>query len=660
MRTRFSLPGLLTRRRLLWIAVLAIGIVAASQVQVRAVPPPPVPWSAALSFVLLDGPTWESDRLPAEITTAGLSWMGDAPEAAWVRGSVDGTTWSDWMSIDLAEDHQPDPGTSEAIHQRPASGPVYLGRVSFVQYRVVDDDPGRLHAEGVETAGRGMSLFGRAQLFWRSLSFGTADTAEAVADQPTIIPRSAWGADSCLPDHPEAPEYGNHLEVMFVHHTYHAGSASNSYTEASVKDLIYSICSYHVNARGWKDIGYNFLIDKFGNIYEGRAGGIDEVVWAAHTEGFNYYSTGVAFIGDHSTVAPTAAAQAAFKELAAWKLDLHHVDPIGNVLIESLGGPVYAEGEIANLTRISGHRDAAMTSCPGWAGYSLLGGLRSAIDQYGGAKIYGGWILNDPVPGFPETGYDPVAFNLRFTRATAWTLEIADAGGVVVYSTSGTGTTAQVEWNTTVGGEAAPTGRYSVSVVGTVEGETDPWPVLDSLQLGDFVLPFSDDEDLVHEENIIAIAGAGITMGCADHLYCPAAKVTRGQMASFLARALDLPLSSFDHFADDDNSGHEGAINALADAGITMGCRAGLFCPDNEVTRGQMASFLSRSLPGLAPAAQDYFDDDGSHPAESDINVIAEAGITRGCGERAFCPWSPVTRAQMASFLARAFLGAGS
>jgi hypothetical protein len=73
-----------------------------------------------------------------------------------------------------------------------------------------------------------------------------------------------------------------------------------------------------------------------------------------------------------------------------------------------------------------------------------------------------------------------------------------------------------------------------------------------------------------------------------------------------------------------------------------------------------MASFLSRSLPGLAPAARDYFDDDGFHPAESDINVIAEAGITRGCGERAFCPWSPVTRAQMASFLARAFLGAGS
>ena len=659
MRYSLPVPGLPITRRLLVIFLLIAGIVVASQVRVEARPPAPVPWSAVPVFESLEHGNWESAPLEAEITAAGISWTGRTPEAAWVRGSVDGVVWGNWLELDLSEDHAPDPGTSEAMAAKPASAPAYLGPVGFVQYRVAGADPDRVRAEGVETAGRAESLSDRVGRWVEGLTF-SSEVADASPNQPTIIPRSAWGGDSCLPSEPEEPEYGEHLELAFVHHTYHAGSASNNYSEASVLDLVYSICSYHVNTRDWKDIGYNFLIDKYGNIYEGRSGGIDEVVWAAHTEGFNYYSTGIAFIGDHSSVAPTVAAQNAFKDLMAWKLDLHHVDPIGSVLIESLGGPIYEEGEYANLKRISGHRTAKLTSCPGWACYTLLDGLRPAIDQTGGAKIYGGWPLPHWVPGFAETGYEPIDLSLRFTQTTSWSLEVTDSVGTVVFSASGSGEAATVVWDGTSDGSAVPTGEYFVSVTGTVTGEDDPRPVYERFQMGDFVLPFSDDEDLVHEENIIAIADAEITLGCGDHVFCPEVRVTRGQMASFLARALDLPLSAFDHFSDDDTSVHQPAINSLADAGVTFGCGPRVYCPEDLVTRGQMAAFLHRSLPGITVSGTDYFADDDTHPAEAHINAIADAEITLGCSPTDFCPWSKVTRAQMASFLARAFLGAES
>lgn len=170
---------------------------------------------------------------------------------------------------------------------------------------------------------------------------------------------------------------------------------------------------------------------------------------------------------------------------------------------------------------------------------------------------------------------------------------------------------------------------------------------------------FLDDDGNVHEGYIEAIAAEGITHGCSrsgDH-YCPSESVTRGQMAAFLRRALGLPASSTDHFADDDGHLFEGDINALAEAGITKGCgNATEFCPDGDVTRGQMAAFLRRARE-LPAASTDYFADDDGHLFEGDINAIAAEGITKGCNppdNTAFCPGDKTQRDQMASFLGRA------
>ena len=173
---------------------------------------------------------------------------------------------------------------------------------------------------------------------------------------------------------------------------------------------------------------------------------------------------------------------------------------------------------------------------------------------------------------------------------------------------------------------------------------------------------FVDDDGNIHEANIEYIAAAGVTRGCnppANTNYCPSGTVTRGQMAAFLVRALELPPTSVDFFVDDSSSIFQSDINRLAASGITLGCNPPAntnFCPNGNVTRGQMAAFLKRgfNLPGTNT---DFFVDDSASIFEGDINRLAASGITLGCNPPAntnFCPNQTVKRDQMASFLARA------
>ena len=168
---------------------------------------------------------------------------------------------------------------------------------------------------------------------------------------------------------------------------------------------------------------------------------------------------------------------------------------------------------------------------------------------------------------------------------------------------------------------------------------------------------FTDDDGNPHEGSIEAIASEEITRGCnpAGDQFCPDDPVTRGQMAALLNRSLDLPASTHDLFTDDDDSIFEEDIQAIAAAGITLGCSpAGdMFCPGDNVTRGEMAAFISRGF-DLEASPEDRFTDDDDSVFEEDIQAIAAAAITLGCGPGRFCPDDPVTRAQMASFLARA------
>jgi N-acetylmuramoyl-L-alanine amidase len=173
---------------------------------------------------------------------------------------------------------------------------------------------------------------------------------------------------------------------------------------------------------------------------------------------------------------------------------------------------------------------------------------------------------------------------------------------------------------------------------------------------------FVDDDGSTHEGGIEAIAAAGLTVGCnppANDRYCPDANVTRGQMGAFIARARQLAVSRDDFFTDDEGDVFERSINSIAQAGITFGCNPPLndeFCPERAMTRGEMAAMLARAF-SLPASPEDHFIDDDGHRFEDVINRIGQAGITVGCNPPAndrFCPNALITRAQMATFLTRA------
>ncbi|HVR33639.1 MAG TPA: FG-GAP-like repeat-containing protein [Acidimicrobiia bacterium] len=199
----------------------------------------------------------------------------------------------------------------------------------------------------------------------------------------------------------------------------------------------------------------------------------------------------------------------------------------------------------------------------------------------------------------------------------------------------------------------SPTGRPASS-----------WWVDPGYECPDHTIPlayrgvFFDDDESPYEFAIEAIAAAGVTAGCNPPFgdaFCPGRAVTRGEMATFLARALNLPPSHNATFTDVDGSSvHAGDIERIAAAGLTFGCGPSLFCPHAAVTRGEMASFLVRAA-ALPPAGagEDPFVDDDGHPHEADIAALWLAGITQGCGPGLFCPNGAVTRGEMAVFITR-------
>jgi hypothetical protein len=192
---------------------------------------------------------------------------------------------------------------------------------------------------------------------------------------------------------------------------------------------------------------------------------------------------------------------------------------------------------------------------------------------------------------------------------------------------------------------------FATAAANLTSGDTNGVSDAFYLRIGEGI--FSDDDGNPFAADIEWLYGEGITLGCAFDLFCPKAPVTREQMASFLVRALDLPVATSDAFTDDAGSPHEADINALAAAGVTQGCGEGLFCPKDPVSRQEMASFLVRALE-LPEANVDYFTDDQGSVHEDDNNALALAQVTLGCAPQLFCPTGNVLREQMAAFLHRA------
>ena len=195
------------------------------------------------------------------------------------------------------------------------------------------------------------------------------------APAPSITPRPAWDPQNrCAPR--TAPFFGQ-IQLAFVHHTV----SVNNYSKAQSPGIVLGICLFHRDGNGWNDMGYNFLVDRYGQVFEGRQGGIDQPVVGAQAGGFNTPSTGVSMIGNFSNSVPPKPAMDALARLLAWKLSIHGVPATGKTTVTSAGGSStgYPAGRRITLNRVSGHRDADLTECPGQALYERLPALRKQV-----------------------------------------------------------------------------------------------------------------------------------------------------------------------------------------------------------------------------------------------------------------------------------------
>jgi N-acetylmuramoyl-L-alanine amidase-like protein len=267
-----------------------------------------------------------------------------------------------------------------------------------------------------------------------------------IANSPLIISRFGWQADESI--RRAAPQYSDAIHVAVVHHT----AGSNNYTRDQSAAIVRGIELYHVKGNGWNDIGYNFLVDKYGQIFEGRYGGVDKAVVGAHALGFNTGSVGVAMIGTYSTAKPTAAATNALEQLLAWKLDLAHVDPLSTLTYLSGGNPRFPSGVPVFLRAVSGHRDTGFTDCPGNALYALLPQIAKAAAAIGGPKIY--------APLAAQRGEGQVRFTARLSATEAWTVTIVNSAGTQVAQGTGTGTSVDWTWD----GSTAPPDKYTWTI----------------------------------------------------------------------------------------------------------------------------------------------------------------------------------------------------
>jgi N-acetylmuramoyl-L-alanine amidase len=370
----------------------------------------------------------------------GVSWAGDAAVrtvAVRLRHRLGAGAWSAWSTVD-GGDAEPDPGDRPAA--RGGTDPLWTGAADGVEVsvgafggaaptdiRLTLIDPGTSPADDV------------AAPAYPSTVDIPAGTSAAV--RPGIYSRAQWGADPKLMGWD--PEYSTTIKAAFLHHTVNG----NSYRPQDVPALLRAIYAYHSVTRDWGDIGYNFVIDRFGRIWEGRYGGIDRPVIGAHAGGFNTDTFGAAMLGTFDRVAPPPAVVEAAARLFAWKLATYYDDPRGTTRLTSSGGGTsrYPRGVTVTKAVISGHRDVGATDCPGRLGYAALVPIRARVTAIMGT----GLVTPDVRPA--TVAYRSAAqpwVRALLWRPSAWTVTVvADCPRRVVRTYAGRGARIDLHWD---------------------------------------------------------------------------------------------------------------------------------------------------------------------------------------------------------------------
>ena len=376
-------------------------------------------------------------QAPNAFDLVGLHWKGSGV-VRFRTQRADGS-WSGWRLSAPESDDLPDRGTAETRRSRGwhLGNPFWVGRSERIQYRLA----GRIK--------RLRAFFVRSPLIGGAPQHVKPFTASA----PPIITRGEWGANEAIRrNRKKGPKFADNVHIAIVHHT----AGTNNYSRSQSAAIVRGIELYHVLGNGWDDIGYNFLVDKYGQVFEGRYGGMDKAVVGAHALGFNFGAVGVALLGNYNDAGVTPAARAALVSLLAWRLDVAHLDPLSHVTRVSSGNPEYPQGTSVDLRAISGHRDTYNTSCPGNNLYAQLPSITKQVAATGLPKIYSPVVIG-AIGG-------SVSFTARLSSAVAWTVTVVDALGRTV--ASGTGTSMNVDWTWDASLTPAGVYRYTIAAGG--------------------------------------------------------------------------------------------------------------------------------------------------------------------------------------------------
>ncbi|QYH19106.1 N-acetylmuramoyl-L-alanine amidase [Corynebacterium aquatimens] len=299
-----------------------------------------------------------------EFSIVGLTWKGDRDIAAYVRAERPDGSWSEWYAMDPVDP----PAGSDTF----GTEPIYVEPTRRVQVSTGNVDMlegGRAISDAPNTA-----LDLNAVFLDGGTGMVTGDI-NPVADSytrgmPKVITRAQWGAGAS-----RNPTYTEPVTAATVHHT----AGSNNYTEAQAPGIVRGIWHYHAITNNWGDMGYNALVDKYGNIYEGRAGGLDRAVQGAHVGAFNSNTWGVSVLGNYMNQAPSEQAIDALGEIIGWKAAVAGFDPLGysyHVAEGNFRGSRFSAGQGKLFPNINAHRDFHYNDCPGDVLYARMPDIR--------------------------------------------------------------------------------------------------------------------------------------------------------------------------------------------------------------------------------------------------------------------------------------------
>lgn len=334
-------------------------------------------------------PGWSVEAaLPIPGQFVVLEWDGDPHAGFRIRSRNDGE-WTDWVDAHVSGDERPD--ASEPGVEGNSVGPIFIGDgAEAVDIEVEEGRPDGLSLlvmESHEPAGYVEPTVADVGGTPGALP-GSGDDptgrAEGAPSAPAMFTASQWGSGGWAYANSgcgSGPTTMSALRFAVVHHTV----STNDYTSSQADDQIRAIYDYHVNGRGWCDIAYNFVVDRFGTVWEGRTGSIGGPVQGGHASGFNTGSMGVVLLGQyHPGSSPPAATVSSsqyngVRDLIAWKFGQHDVDALGTTVEVSGGSTSIPAGTKVTLKTISGHRDVGSTGCPGDNAYTLLPNWRTDV-----------------------------------------------------------------------------------------------------------------------------------------------------------------------------------------------------------------------------------------------------------------------------------------